>query len=99
MNQVFVTGSRIYLTAELKSWAITILILMLMYFSLNLVKKVPDNSIAFLTGFLLIKAGGTLTQSRICGITIDNQNKQLILTLNSLMSGNKIKVYDLFQIK
>lgn len=96
--QVFKTDKKIFGISELKSWFWTFAFAALLYFGFKLFLPVPNDSVFIgVIVILLIKLADTLTQYRLVEIQIDGQNNQLIFVLNSIMSGEKIKRYELGQ--
>jgi hypothetical protein len=94
--QVFTTDRKAYLTNELKSWAWTVAFVLLLYFGFQLFS--PRSAGSFLIGVLLLKLGDRLTQYHVKAIQIDKENYKINFRLNSIMSGQKIKTYDLRQV-
>ena len=96
--QVFKTDKRFFWTNELISWVWTFAFAALLYFGIKLFSSLTNENI--LVGvfvILLLKLGDSLTQYHVIEIQIDEQNKQMTLILNSIMSGEKIKKYELRQ--
>ena len=98
--QVFKTNKKVFLRNQLTSWVGTISFALLLYFSLKLFTQQPIGRI-LVPVFLLIlwKLRNTLTQFYVKEIKIDEQANQLTFLLHSVMGGQRIRNYDLRQIK
>lgn len=95
---VFKTDNKLYLTNELKCWAWTILFLILLVVIFKFYYSLPQNKLLFgIIVIFLLKLGDTLTRFHVKEIKIDTQSKQLIFILNSIMAGQKNRIYDLQQ--
>ncbi|NNV54946.1 hypothetical protein [Limnovirga soli] len=97
--QFFKTNKKYFWSNELKSWLWTIAFAALVYFVLNYFYSITrDNFIIGVVVIFLRKLGDILTQYHVSEIQIDGQKKEMILILNSRMSGEKIKIYGIEQI-
>jgi hypothetical protein len=93
---VFKTDTKLYLTNELKSWAWTTIIGILLVVILKSYYSLPQDKLLIgIAGIFLLKLGDTLTRFHVKEIKIDTQAKQLTFILNSIMSGQKNRIYDL----
>jgi hypothetical protein len=96
--QVFKTDTKLYWTNELKSWAwttiigILLVVVLKLYYSLSQDKLLVGIAVIF-----ILKLGDTLTRFHVKEIKIDTQTNQLIFILNSIMSGQKNRIYTLQQ--
>jgi hypothetical protein len=96
--QVFKIDKKLFWTNELKSWLWTFAFAALSYFGLKYFSSFAnDNIIVGVVVILLLKLADTLTQYHVKEIQIDGQKKQLTVILNSRMSGEEIKSYELAQ--
>jgi|SRR6185312_14858811 len=96
--QVFKTDKKLFWANELKSWLYKFAFAALLYFGLKYFSSLTnDNIIIGVVVILLLKLADTLTQYHVREIQIDEQKKQMTLILNSRMSGEKIKKYELEQ--
>lgn len=96
--QVFKTDKKLFWANELKSWLWTFAFAALLYFGLKYFSSLTnDNIIVGVVVILLLKLADTLTQYHVREIQIDGQNNQMTVILNSKMSGEKIKQYELRQ--
>ena len=96
--QVFKTDKKLFWANELKSWLRTFAFAVLLYFGLKYFYSLTnDNIIIGFVVILLLKLSDSLTQYHVREIQIDAQKKQMNVILNSRMSGEKIKKYELDQ--
>jgi len=96
--QVFKTDKKLFKANELKSWLWTFAFAVLLYFGLKYFFSLTnDNIIVGVVVIFLLKLADTLTQYHVSEIQIDEQKKQMTVILNSIMSGEKIKGYELGQ--
>ena len=94
--QIFKTEKKIFWINELKSWVWTFVFVTIFYFGIQLFSKMTfDNLIIGVVVLLLSKIGNTLTQYHIIEIHIDREKNQLTFLLNSYISGQKNKQYEL----
>ena len=94
--QVFKTDKKLFWANELKSWLWTFAFAALLYFGLKYFSSLTnDNIIVGVFVILLLKLADTLTQYHVKEIHIDEQKKEMTVILNSRMSGEKIKKYEL----
>ena len=98
--QVFKTDRNIYLTNQLISWVWTIAFVLLVYFGFKLLSPQPIGRLLVpISLIILYRLRDTLTQFHVKKIKVDAQTNQLSFLLQSVMSGQKIRNYDLRQIK
>lgn len=94
--QIFKTDKKRFRANELKSWLCTVGIAALVYFTVDFFALLAmDTTIAGVTIMLLLKLGDWLTQFHVKEIQIDRPNNELTFVLDSIMSGEKIKRYEL----
>ncbi len=93
---VFKTDKDKFRTNELKSWLWTFAFAGLIYFAWKyFFSFTNDNLIVGVSVVLLLKLGDTLTQYHVREIKIDEDQRLITVLLNSRMSGEKIKIYEL----
>lgn len=98
--QIFKTDKNIFWANELKSWLWTLAFATLLYFGFQQFLSVTNNKLIIgVVILLLFKIGDTLTQYHVTEIQVDSQKKQLTFILNSIMSGEKVKRYELGQVR
>jgi hypothetical protein len=96
--QIFKTDKKNFLANELKSWLWTLAFATLLYFGFQQFLSVThDKLIIGVVVLLLLKIGDTLTQYHVTEIQVDKQKNELTFLLNSIMSGEKVKKYELGQ--
>jgi hypothetical protein len=96
--QTFKTDKKIFWISELKSWFWTFVFATFLYFGFKLFLSLTTDIIYVgVIVIFLTKLADTLTQYHLVEIQIDGQNNQLLFVLNSIMSGEKIKRYELGQ--
>ena len=95
---VFKTDKKLFYANELKSWLWTFAFAALLYFGLKYFSSLANrNFIVVVVVILLLKLADTFTQYHVKEIQIDGQNNEMTVLLNSKMSGEKIKKYELGQ--
>lgn len=98
--ETFSVNKRILWANEFKEWFFTFVFAAFLYLALQFFFTSSNSSIV--VGFmvwLLLNISRTLTQYHVSQIRIDSQSCRLTLVLNSIMSGEKVKVYDLRNLK
>lgn len=97
--QVFKTDKKLLWINELKSWLWTFAFAALVYFGLTYFSSLTSNVITIgIDVIVLLKIADSLTQYHVSEIQIDGENKLMAVILNSKMSGEKIKKYELGQV-
>jgi hypothetical protein len=98
--QVFKTNKDLYRKNEIRSWLWTFILATIIYIVYHQYSRVTnDKLIIGISILLLLKAGNLFTQYRITDIEVDRKNNQLSIVLKSLLSGEKIKRYELGQVR
>jgi hypothetical protein len=98
--QVYKADIKKFWFNEVKSWLWTLLlatIVYIIYYRLS-----PGNHDKLIIGIiilLLLKTGNLFTQYRVTEIEADEKNNQLSIVLKSFMSGEKVKKYELAQVR
>lgn len=98
--QVFKAYKKIYLANELKSWILSIVFVLLLFFAIRLFFS--QTQINFLAGVILLalfKLGDMLTQFHVEQIKVDSNDSKVTFILKSVIQGEKIKTYHLGKIK
>lgn len=97
--QVFKTDIKIFWANELKSWLWTFAFAAFLFFVFRYFFALTNDNISVgVVVIFLMKLADTLTQYHVKEIQIDEQKKQMTVILNSVMSGEKIKQYELGQV-
>jgi hypothetical protein len=97
--QVFKTDKKIFWANELKSWLWPFAFAAFLFFVFRYLFALPNDNIRVgIVVIFLMKLADTLTQYHVREIQIDEQKKQMTVILNSVMSGKKIKQYELGQV-
>lgn len=94
--QVFNTYRKIYFINELKSWALTLVLVLILFFIIRFFTSSTERS--FLVGItllVLLKLRDFIVPFHVKQVKIDVDNKRLIFLLKSIISGEKIKTYNL----
>jgi len=93
---VFTTDKKQYLISESKSWGWTVVFTLILYIGLKFFISMRQNNINFGLIFIFImKLMDTLTQYHVNVIQIDKKKGKMNLRLESLMTGDDYKTYDL----
>lgn len=88
------------LAIELRSWLLTSVLLMALYVVIKLFHLLSDHYFTLGTIVVVVlKLSDRLFTYQIKEIQIDEQNKQFRFILKSLLSGQKIKSYELAEVK
>lgn len=99
-KQVFKTNKDLYRKNELKSWLWTLILATALYIVYHQFSNVTnDKLIIGISVLLLLKTANLFTQYRVTEIEIDRKNNQLSIVLKSLLSGEKIKRYELGHVR
>src|SRR5688572_17181653 len=97
--QVYKANSKIFWTNELKSWFLSFAFAVALYYCVKLFPSVlAENLMVGFAVILLLKIADVVTPYRVTEIAIDTQKDQMKFKLYSLLSGYKIKTYELRQI-
>lgn len=97
--QVFKKDKKIFWANELKSWLWTFTFAGFLFFVFKYFFALTNDNISVgVVVIFLVKFADTLTQYHVREIQIDEQKKQMTVILNSVMSGEKIKQYELGQV-
>ena len=97
--QVFKTDKKMFWANELKSWLWTFAFAAFLFFVFKYFFTLTNDNISVgVVVIFLLKFADTLTQYHVREIQIDEQKKQMTVILNSVMSGEKIKQYELGQV-
>ena len=96
--QVYKTEKKSYLTNELKSWLLTMVIALILFLVFKLFFSLSEDKILLgIVVLFLLKLGDTLTQYHVTEIRLDANSNQITFILNNIMSGEKNKNYNLQQ--
>lgn len=98
--QVFKADIKRFWFYEMKSWLWTLLLATLVYIVYYRIS--PANHDKLIIGIIvlvLLKTGNLFTQYRVTEIEINKKTNEISLVLKSLMSGDKIKKYELAQVR
>lgn len=97
--QVFKADIKRFWFYEMKSWLWTLLLATLVYIVYYRISAANhDKLIIGIIVLLLLKTGNLFTQYRVTQIEVNKKTNELSLVLKSLMSGEKIKKYELEQV-
>ena len=98
--QVFKTDRKLFWTNELKNWALTIVFATTLYYVFWLFSSpTTDNLLVGIVVLFLLKIAETLTPYHVTAIEIDRQTNHVTFKLYSLMSGDKVRKYELRQVR
>jgi hypothetical protein len=98
--QIFKPNKDLYRKNELKSWLWTFILATILYIVYHQYSGVTNNKLIIgIIILLLLKTANLFTQYRVTEIEIDRKNNQLSIVLKSLLSGEKIKRYELGQVR
>ncbi len=87
-----------YWINELKSWILTFIAYAVLFFIIkSIFLRPPGKILLSICVIFILKVANILTQYRATDIRIDPTNDKLTFILNSIMSGEKSKIYDLKQ--
>ena len=96
--QVYKTEKKSYLTNELKSWLLTMVIALILFLVFKLFFSLSEDKILLgIVVLFLLKLGDTFTQYHVTEIRLDANSNQITFILNNIMSGEKNKNYNLQQ--
>jgi len=96
--QVYKTEKKSYLTNELKSWLLTMVIALILFLVFKLFFSLSEDKILLgIVVLFLLKLGDTLTQYHVIEIRLDANSNKITFILNNIMSGEKNKNYNLQQ--
>ena len=97
--QVYKANRKIFWTNELKSWFLTFAFAVALYYCVKLFSSVSaENLMVGFAVILLLKIADVVTPYRVTEIGIDAQKDQMKFKLYSLLSGDKVKTYELRQV-
>jgi hypothetical protein len=98
--QVFKADIKRFWFYEMKSWLWTFLLATLVYIVYYRISSANhDKLIIGIIVLLLLKTRNLFTQYRVTEIEINKKTNQLSLVLKSLISGEKVKKYELDQVR
>ena|SRR5437868_5257889 len=98
--QIFRTNKNLYRKNELRSWLWTFILATTLYIVYHQYSGVTnDKLIIGITILLLLKTASLFTQYRVTEIEVDRKKNQLSIVLKSLLSGEKVKKYELAQVR
>jgi hypothetical protein len=97
--QVFKADKNLFWTNELKSWALILVFVTILYFIFRILSTTTDDLFVGIFVVFLLKAADTLTPYHVTAIEIDRKTNQLTFKLYSLISGKKVKRYELKQVR
>lgn len=94
--QIFKTDKKLFLINELKSWLWTFVFVTIIYLGLQqFFSMAHDKLIGVAVILLLLKLADAITQFHITEIHVNAQKNQLTFVLHCILSGEKIKRYEL----
>lgn len=98
--QVFKANIKRFWFYEMKSWLWTLLLATLVYIVYYRISSANhDKLIIGIIVLLLLKTGNLLIQYRVTEIEVNKKNNELSLGLKSLIAAEKIKKYELSQVR
>jgi hypothetical protein len=98
--QVFKINKELYKKNELRSWLWPFILATALYIAYHQFSLITQTRfIIAIAILLLLKTGNLFTQYRVTEIEIDRKSNQLSIVLKSLISGEKVKKYELAQVR
>jgi hypothetical protein len=98
--QVFKADIKRFWFYEMKSWLWTLLLATLVYIVYYRISSANhDKLIIGIIVLLLLKTGNLFTQYRVTEIEINKKTNEISLVLKSLMAAEKVKKYELGQVR